>query len=135
MAMVIDDMAPPDASHDRFMKALERTHRWARDCKKHHSDPDQLLFAIVQGGYDADLRKASAEYLTSLDFDGYGIGGCAIGEPKPDMYRAIKNSTPFLPEDKPRYLMGVGSPPDIVQAVGLGVDCFDSIFLDEECSS
>jgi queuine tRNA-ribosyltransferase len=133
--MVIDDMAPPDASKEQFMKALGKTHNWAKQCKEIHDlektkslNPSQQLFAIVQGGYDAELRKQSAEYLSSLDFDGYGIGGCAIGEPKPDMYRAIKNSVPFLPEDKPRYLMGVGSPEDIVLAVSFGVDCFDSIF-------
>ena len=128
VAMVIDDMAPPDSSQERFAKALERTHRWAKECKDAHTDKRQLLFAIVQGGYSAELRRQSAELLTKLDFDGYGIGGCAIGETKEEMYTAIRHSTPFLPEDKPRYLMGVGSPPDIVKAVSLGVDCFDSIF-------
>lgn len=128
VAMVIDDMAPATASSEQIRSALDKTHAWAKLCKVAHSRTDQLLFAIVQGGYDAALRKESAEYLSSIGFDGYGIGGCAIGEPKPDMYRAIKNSTPYLPKDKPRYLMGVGSPPDIVQAVSLGVDCFDSIF-------
>ena len=128
VAMVIDDMAPANATKEQFMKALEKTHRWAKECKEAHKDKEQLLFAIVQGGYDAKLRKDSAEVLTSIGFDGYGIGGCAIGEPKPDMYRAVKNTTPFLPTDKPRYLMGVGSPPDVVQCVSLGVDCFDSIF-------
>lgn len=128
VAMVIDDMAPPSVSREQFMKSLSNTHRWAKECKEFHGDKKQGLFAIVQGGYDAKLRQQSAEYLTNLDFDGYGIGGCAIGEPKPDMYRAIRNSTPFLPEDKPRYLMGVGSPPDVLQAVSMGVDSFDSIF-------
>lgn len=135
VAMVIDDMAPPDATVEQFNNALEKTHRWAKECKSFHDkskstslNPQQMLFAIVQGGYDAGLRKQSAEYLSSLDFDGYGIGGCAIGEPKPDMYRAIKNAVPHLPKDKPRYLMGVGSPEDIVLAVSWGVDCFDSIF-------
>ncbi len=136
VAMVIDDMAPPDASEEEFETALKNTHRWAEECKRLHDESQkyhdererQLLFGIVQGGYDAEMRKKSAEYLTALDFDGYAIGGCAIGEPKEDMYRAIRNSTPYLPQDKPRYLMGVGSPPDIVMAVGLGVDCFDSIF-------
>ena len=128
VAMVIDDMAPPDASREEFERALENTHRWARECKESHSDEGQLLFAIVQGGYDEGLRKESAEHLSSLDFDGYAVGGCAIGEPKPDMYRAIRNTTPFLPDGRPRYLMGVGSPPDVLQAVSLGIDCFDSIF-------
>ncbi len=128
VAMVIDDMAPPDASKAEYEKALRNTHRWAEECKEAHDDKKQLLFAIVQGGYDATLRKESAEHLTSVGFDGYAVGGCAIGEPKPDMYRAIEHSTPYLPEDKPRYLMGVGSPPDILKAVSLGVDCFDSIF-------
>ncbi|MBN1275259.1 tRNA guanosine(34) transglycosylase Tgt [Candidatus Woesearchaeota archaeon] len=127
-AMVIDDMAPADASREEYLRSLRNTHRWARECKDAHGDKKQLLFCIVQGGYDASLRRESAEYLAGLDFDGYGIGGCAIGEPKPDMYRAVRSSTPFLPDDKPRYLMGVGSPPDVVQAVSLGVDCFDSVF-------
>lgn len=128
IAMVIDDMALPGSSKERFVQAMRRTHDWAKKCKELHKNSRQLLFCIVQGGYDADLRKQSAEYLSTLNFDGYAIGGCAIGEPKPDMYRAVKSAAPLLPENKPRYLMGVGSPPDIVQCVSLGIDCFDSIF-------
>jgi queuine tRNA-ribosyltransferase len=126
--MVIDDMAPADASEAQTRRSLDNTHRWAKECKELHHDKEQLLFAIVQGGYSAELREDSTRYLSSLDFDGYGVGGCAIGEPKPDMYRAIKNTTPHLPKEKIRYLMGVGSPPDVVQCVSSGIDCFDSIF-------
>jgi queuine tRNA-ribosyltransferase len=128
IAMVIDDMAPANATKEQFDKALGNTHRWAVECLANHKDKKQLLFAIVQGGYDVKLRRESAELLATHSFDGFAIGGCAIGEPKTDMYRAIHNAVPYLPENKPRYLMGVGSPPDIVQAVSLGVDCFDSIF-------
>ncbi len=136
VAMVIDDMAPPDSSKKEFEKALERTISWAKQCKRIHEEKkkkderirEQLLFGIVQGGYDAELRKKSAKAIVKIGFDGYAIGGCAIGETKEEMYTAIKNSILELPENKPRYLMGVGSPPDIVKAVGMGVDCFDSIF-------
>ena len=88
----------------------------------------QLLFGISQGGFHKDLRKKSARYINSLDFDGVAIGGVAIGEPKKDMYLAVKSALPYISKNKPRYVMGVGSPQDIVEMISLGVDCFDSIF-------
>ncbi len=128
VAMVIDDMALPGSSPKRFSQALARTSAWASRSIALRSRSDQLLFGIVQGGYSHDLRVLSASQITALPFDGFAIGGCAIGESKEEMWVAVSSTVPLLPEDKVRYLMGVGNPADIVVAVSLGVDCFDSIF-------
>ncbi|MFH1173731.1 MAG: tRNA guanosine(34) transglycosylase Tgt [archaeon] len=134
VAMVLDEMAPYGSSKEQFEQALEKTHRWAKDCLDAHKElrkqdkKRQLLFGIVQGGFFPDLRKESAAYLSSLDFDGIAIGGVAIGEPKKEMYQALHASLPFVDEKKPRYVMGVGSPEDVIACVGLGVDCFDSVY-------
>jgi len=124
--MVLDECPAHDDSPSKVKRATERTHRWAERCLKAQKRPDQALYAIVQGGMSAELRQESAEYLSSLDFPGYAIGGLSIGEPKPTTLTMIEETVACLPKDKPRYLMGVGSPEDIVEAVARGVDIFDS---------
>ena len=128
VAVSFDDMAPYGSNKKRFEKAIGRTHRWAKESLKYHTDKKQLLFGISQGGFHKDLRRKSAEFMNSLDFDGIAIGGVAIGEPKKEMYLAVKSAIPHISKNKPRYVMGVGSPQDIVEMISLGVDCFDSIF-------
>jgi len=125
--MVLDECPPHDDSFDKVKKATERTHRWAERCLKAKKRPGQALYAIVQGGLFPELRRQSAEYLASLDFPGYAIGGLSIGEPKKVTLAMIEETVAFLPETKPRYLMGVGSPEDIVEAVARGCDIFDSV--------
>jgi len=105
---------------------MERTHRWAERCLKAHQRKDQALYAIVQGGLDIRLRRNSAKYLTTLNFPGYAIGGLSLGEPKQSTLEMVGKTTSALPEGKPRYLMGVGSPEDIVEAISRGCDVFDS---------
>jgi queuine tRNA-ribosyltransferase len=124
--MALDECPAHDDSLDKVKKATERTHRWAERCLKAHNRPGQALYAIVQGGLFPELRRQSAEYLTSLDFPGYAIGGLSIGEPKKVTMTMVKETAAFLPENKPRYLMGVGSPEDIVESVARGCDIFDS---------
>lgn len=126
IAMVLDECPEP---LDRAMNeaALVRTHAWAERCRLAHNRPAQALFGIVQGGIFADLRLASAEFLKQLDFPGYGVGGLAVGETKQQMYATLDVTCPALPTDRPRYLMGVGSPEDIVEAVYRGIDMFDCV--------
>ena len=126
IAMVLDECPPPlDRRYNE--EALARTHRWAERCKVVHRRPDQALFAIVQGGIFADLRLQSAAFLAALDFAGYAIGGLAVGETKEQMYATLDVTCPVVPASKPRYLMGVGAPEDIVEAVYRGVDLFDCV--------
>ena len=124
--MALDECPPHDGSPEEVKKATERTHCWAERCLKAQKRPDQALYGIVQGGMSAELRRQSAQYLSSLDFPGYAIGGLSLGEPKKTTLAMIEETVACLPEDKPRYLMGVGSPEDIVEAVARGVDIFDS---------
>ncbi|MFH0914546.1 MAG: tRNA guanosine(34) transglycosylase Tgt, partial [Chloroflexota bacterium] len=124
--MVLDECPPHDASPETVQKAMERTHRWAERCQKVHRRPGQSLYAIVQGGLSPELRRESAEFLTSLGFAGYGIGGLSLGEHKETTWAMVEQTTAHLPPDKPRYLMGVGSPEDIVKGVARGIDIFDS---------
>jgi queuine tRNA-ribosyltransferase len=126
IAMVLDE-CPDPADLDYNRQALVRTHRWAERCKAVHSRPDQALFGIVQGGIFPELRQQSAQFLAQLDFPGYAIGGLAVGETKEQMYATLDATCPVMPIDKPRYLMGVGAPEDIVEAVFRGVDMFDSV--------
>jgi queuine tRNA-ribosyltransferase len=126
IAMVLDECAEPE-DHAYNREALRRTHLWAERCLQAHQRPDQALFGIVQGGIHADLRAQSATHLASLGFPGYAIGGLSVGESKADMHRILRVLNPIMPAAKPRYLMGVGSPEDIVQCVGLGVDMFDCV--------
>lgn len=127
-AMMLDDVAPYGASREKVEESLENTHRWAVESKKYHKDKKQLLYGIVQGGFFPDLRKKSAEFINSLDFDGIAIGGIAIGETREEMYIAVNSAMPFLDENKPKHFLGVGSPDDIVECVSLGADSFDSVF-------
>jgi queuine tRNA-ribosyltransferase len=123
--MVLDECPPHNADRAQIEAATERTHRWAERCLKAKQRPDQSLYAIVQGGSFDDLRRKSAECLSAMDFPGYAIGGLSLGESKETMMRMIEATVPCLPEDKPRYLMGVGSPEDIVEGVARGIDIFD----------
>lgn len=106
---------------------MHRTHRWAERCKKYHTREDQALFGIVQGAFFDDLRIESAKTLADMDFPGYGIGGLSVGEPKPIMYDMLEKIEPYMPKEKPRYLMGVGTPDCFVEGVLRGVDMFDCV--------
>ncbi|RNA68742.1 tRNA guanosine(34) transglycosylase Tgt [Alteribacter keqinensis] len=126
--MAFDECPPYPAEHDYMKASVERTTRWAERCLKAHKRPgEQGLFGIVQGGEYEDLRRQSAEDLVSLDFPGYAIGGLSVGEPKDVMNRALEFTTPLLPENKPRYLMGVGSPDSLIDGAVRGVDMFDCV--------
>ncbi len=128
IAMSFDECPPASASYEYLKNSVERTIRWAKRGKAVHNNPNQALFGIVQGGPYEDLRKYSAIETVKLDFDGYSIGGVANdGESKEDMYKAIEYSIPYLPENKVRYLMGVGEPVDIIEGVIRGVDIFDCV--------
>jgi queuine tRNA-ribosyltransferase len=124
--MALDECPPVEASRDVIEVAVARTHAWALRCLKASTRADQALFAIVQGGLHADLRRRSAEGLVAAGFPGYAIGGLAIGESKAQTVEITAETTSMLPVDKPRYLMGVGSPEDIIHAVAAGIDMFDS---------
>ncbi len=124
--MALDECPASDDSLEQVNRAMERTHRWAERCQKAQKRRDQALYAIVQGGIFPQLRRQSVEYLTSLEFPGYAIGGLSIGEPKKVTLAMIEETVALLPENKPRYLMGVGSPEDIIEAVARGIDMFDS---------
>ncbi len=126
--MSFDECPPASASYDYLKNSVLRTLRWAKRGKDFHSNPDQLLFGIVQGGAHEDLRKLSALKLVEMDFDGYSIGGVANDhESKEDMYKAFSYSTKYLPENKLRYAMGIGEPIDIIEGVIRGIDIFDCV--------
>jgi queuine tRNA-ribosyltransferase len=124
--MVLDECSAYGDSLEKVQPAMLRTHQWAERCQKAQKRHDQSLYAIVQGGVFPQLRRQSAEYLTSLGFAGYAIGGLSVGEPKKVTLAMVEETVALLPEDKPRYLMGVGSPEDIVEGVARGIDIFDS---------
>jgi queuine tRNA-ribosyltransferase len=124
--MCLDECAEP-LDYDYNVAALARTHAWARRCRAAQRRPDQALFGIVQGGIFPDLRIESARTLRSLDFAGYAVGGLSVGETKQQMYEALDITVPELPADRPRYLMGVGAPEDIVEGVARGIDIFDCV--------
>lgn len=126
--MAFDECAPYPASREYVKNSLERTTRWLERCKEAHKNPEkQALFGIIQGGMYKDLREQSAKEITAIDLPGYAIGGLSVGEPKPMMYDILEHTTPFMPVDKPRYLMGVGSPDDLIEGVIRGVDMFDCV--------
>ena len=127
IAMAFDVCSPYPCDHRTAMEAMHRTHRWAERCKAHHTREDQAVFGIVQGAFYEDLRIESAKTLADMDFPGYGIGGLSVGEPKPVMYGMLEAIMPYMPEHKPRYLMGVGSPDCLVEGVLRGVDMFDCV--------
>lgn len=124
--MAFDECAPPN-DRNYNIQAVQRTHAWAERCKLAHKREDQALFGIVQGGVFADLRQQSAQYIASLDFPGHAIGGLSVGESKEDMYAMLDVVDAELPQGKPRYLMGVGTPEDLVNGVLRGVDIFDCV--------
>ena len=124
--MVLDECPPHTDTLARVEKAMDRTHKWAERCLRSQTRKDQALFAIVQGGLFPELRRRSASFLTSLGFSGYAIGGLSLGEPKALTQAMIRETVALLPENKPRHLMGVGSPEDIVEGVTRGIDIFDS---------
>ncbi|RLQ92009.1 tRNA guanosine(34) transglycosylase Tgt [Planomicrobium sp. Y74] len=126
--MAFDECPPYPASHEYMKSSVERTSRWAERCLEAHARKDvQGLFGIIQGGEYEDLRKQSAQDLVSLDFPGYAIGGLSVGEPKDVMNRALEFTTPLMPTNKPRYLMGVGSPDSLIDGAIRGVDMFDCV--------
>ncbi|MFD1863980.1 tRNA guanosine(34) transglycosylase Tgt [Planococcus sp. FY231025] len=126
--MAFDECPPYPATHEYMKSSVERTSRWAERCIEAHArKEDQGLFGIIQGGEFEDLRKQSAQDLVSLDFPGYAIGGLSVGEPKDVMNRVLEFTTPHMPADKPRYLMGVGSPDSLIDGSIRGVDMFDCV--------
>ncbi len=125
--MVFDECIPYPATRDYAKESLDRTLRWAKRCRDAKKDTGQALFGIVQGGMYPDLRKTSADALVDIGFDGYAVGGLSVGETKPVMYEMVEACVPQLPEDQPRYLMGVGTPEDLVEAVDRGIDMFDCV--------
>ena len=127
IAMSFDECIPYPADYEYAKQSTERTLRWAKRGKAVHKNENQSLFGIVQGGEYEDLRRWSAEETVKLGFDGYSIGGTSVGEDKPTMYKMIDDAIQYLPEDKPRYLMGVGDPIDILEGVERGVDMFDCV--------
>ncbi|MBL6465459.1 tRNA guanosine(34) transglycosylase Tgt [Peptostreptococcus stomatis] len=126
--MAFDECAPYPADRQYVKNSLERTTRWLERCKAAHKYPErQALFGIVQGGMYKELREQSAREITAIDLPGYAIGGLSVGEPKEMMYEVLDYTVPLLPEDKPRYLMGVGSPDDLLEGVLRGIDMFDCV--------
>jgi len=127
IAMAFDQPVSWPAATETARAAMERTHRWAARCLAAQPGDGQLRFGIVQGGFDDDLRTESAGVLAQQPFDGFGIGGLSLGEPKSVTYRLLSLQTAVLPRDRPRYLMGVGTPGDLVEAIARGVDMFDCV--------
>ena len=127
IAMAFDVCSPYPCDRETAKVNMERTHRWAERCKAYHTREDQALFGIVQGAFYKDLRVESAKTLRDMDFIGYGIGGLSVGEPKPVMYEMLDELMPYMPEEKPRYLMGVGTPDCFIEGVIRGVDMFDCV--------
>lgn len=125
--MCLDECPPHDAGLDRVSKAVERTTHWAARCREAQHRSDQALFGIVQGGIDRQQRERSAEGLVPLDFPGYAVGGLSVGETPAEMYETLDLTVPLLPDDRPRYLMGVGTPVDLIEAVSRGIDLFDCV--------
>jgi len=125
--MCLDECPPHDAPRDRLIQAVDRTTGWARRCREAHQRGNQALFGILQGATDRKLRERSAEGLLPLEFPGYAVGGLSVGEAPPVMYETLDYTVPLLPADRPRYLMGVGRPIDIIEAVWRGIDLFDCV--------
>jgi queuine tRNA-ribosyltransferase len=127
IVMAFDECSAYGVSRDYARAAMERTHRWLERCVAAQRRSDQALFGIVQGNFFGDLRQESAAFVASQPVAGFGIGGLSVGEPKTEMYELLRTTTAVLPADRPRYLMGVGSPEDLIEAVGRGVDMFDCV--------
>ncbi len=134
IAMVLDECPPWPCEYEYAARSLEMTHRWAQRCKTEIENRRskienfaQLVFGIVQGATFEELRRTSAQTLAAMDFDGYAIGGVSVGEPEPEMMSAVEWSEPHLPEEKPRYAMGLGTPPQLIELIARGVDMFDCV--------
>ncbi len=127
IVMIFDECTPYPASHKESKDSMELSLRWAQRSKDAHGDSPNALFGIVQGGMFEDLREVSIAGLQAIDFDGYAIGGLSVGEPKEDMIRILDHTAPLIPKNKPRYLMGVGKPEDLVEGVRRGIDMFDCV--------
>ena len=126
--MAFDECCPYPSTYEYTKKSMERTTRWAKRCKEAHTRPEaQGLFGIIQGGFYEDLRKKSAEDLIELDFPGYAIGGISVGEPKEEFIKILQYTAPLMPKDKPRYLMGVGTPDYLIEAAIAGIDMCDCV--------
>ena len=127
IAMVFDECPPHDSPAREMRLAVERTIRWAKECREQPRAPGQMVFGIVQGGSNAAMREECAKELVAMDFDGYAIGGVSVGEPEPEMMKAVEVTEPFLPANKARYAMGLGTPAQMVELVARGVDMFDCV--------
>ncbi len=127
IVMIFDECTPYPATHTEARESMELSLRWAKRSKEAHGDNPSALFAIVQGGMYNDLRTKSAKELQTIGFDGFAIGGLSVGEPKDERSKVLETTIPLLPKDKPRYLMGVGKPEDIIEAVKQGIDMFDCV--------
>ncbi|HCH70886.1 MAG TPA: tRNA guanosine(34) transglycosylase Tgt [Colwellia sp.] len=127
VVMIFDECTPHPATHKESQDSMELSLRWAQRSKDAHGDNPSALFGIVQGGMYEDLREVSVNGLKAIDFDGYAIGGLSVGEPKEDMIRILDHTAPLIPKNKPRYLMGVGKPEDLVEGVRRGIDMFDCV--------
>jgi queuine tRNA-ribosyltransferase len=127
IAMVFDDCPAHTSTPRELRAAVERTIRWAGECRQQPRAEGQKVFGIVQGGINAAMREECAKALIALDFDGYAIGGVSVGEPEPEMLKAVEITEPFLPANKPRYAMGLGTPAQLVELVARGVDMFDCV--------
>ena len=127
IAMAFDECPPHDAPAKEQRLAVERTMRWARECREQPRSDGQLVFGIVQGGSNGELREECAKAIEALDFDGYAIGGVSVGEPEPEMMKAVELTEPFLPANKARYAMGLGTPAQMVELIARGVDMFDCV--------
>ncbi|MCX6129430.1 MAG: tRNA guanosine(34) transglycosylase Tgt [Proteobacteria bacterium] len=125
--MVLDECTPFPATHEQAQESMRRSMRWAQRCRDARQKPELCQFGIVQGGMYEDLREESVRKLSDIDFEGYSIGGLSVGEPKPDMRRVTEFTCSLLPQDKPRYLMGVGTPLDIIESIAVGIDMFDCV--------
>src|ERR1700691_4033382 len=127
IAMVFDECPPHDAPAREQRHAVERTIRWARECREQPRAEGQKIFGIVQGGSNSALRGECAKALVEMEFDGYAIGGVSVGEPEPEMLRAVERAEPHLPAHKARYAMGLGTPAQMVELIARGVDMFDCV--------
>ena len=127
IVMIFDECTPYPATHKEANESMQLSLRWAKRSKQAHEGNPNALFGIIQGGMYEDLRDISREGLQAIGFDGYAIGGLSVGEPKEDMLRILAHTAPQMPQDKPRYLMGVGTPEDLVDAVSQGIDMFDCV--------
>jgi len=127
IVMIFDECTPYPATYDQVVQSMELSLRWAKRSKEAHADNPSALFGIVQGGMYEELRQISSQALVDIGFDGYAIGGLSVGEPKEERDKVLEATTPLLPSDKPRYLMGVGKPEDIVESVKRGIDMFDCV--------